>query len=477
LLQAYNTLETRHSRPALFVYPVVAACIAVFANCSGVGESPPEVPLGLPAVAVPADNPVTPIKVELGRKIFVDRRLSASGKTACADCHVPDQGFTTTDRSVCVGAGGTSQRRNSPTLLNVAYSAKLYHDGRENSLENQVWGPLLGRDEMNNPSTGDVVVKIRNLADYEGQFEAAFAGRGPSADTIADALASFERTLVSGNSRFDRWRYARDAEAMNASERRGFELFTGKAGCSACHLIGEKFALFTDQRFHNTGIGWAHSQRTVPQPPAPATNAQRNTLPSPHKSPETDEGRYEVTRDPADRWAYRTPSLRNIAVTWPYMHDGSIATLDEVIEFYDKGGIDNPGKDERLRPLGLTSWEKSALVSFLYTLTGDNVTLLGRSTKNYPLVSRQEQEIGRTAVAVRPPRTEQASCYFLGAVGAGAAAADLGGSAGLAPAAGAAAGGEAAGSACWPGGVGAGGIGQSTATGVTVTPLAFWSLI
>jgi cytochrome c peroxidase len=335
----------------------------VFAGCSPPGAAP----LGLPPLPVPADNPLTPAKAELGRKIFLDRRLSPDS-LACADCHIPGQAYTVNGEPTCVGADGRKQRRNSPTLLNVAYFQRLYHDGRETSLESQVWGPLLAADEMNNPTAAHVVERIRGLPDYDGLFEAAFAGQAADIRTVSQALASFERTLLSGNSRFDRWRYGRNPEAVSAMERRGFELFTGKAGCAQCHTVGEKFALFTDQGFHNTGIGWARS-----------TGGSQGAEGAP-SSRERDEGRFEVTGDPAHRWAYRTPSLRNVAITPPYMHDGSLATLREVVEFYDQGGIDHPGKDSRLKPLGLTDWEKSALRAFLETLTGEDVDALAQAS-------------------------------------------------------------------------------------------------
>jgi cytochrome c peroxidase len=276
-----------------------------------------------------------------------------------------------------IGIEGRSGRRNSPTLYNVAYVEQLFHDGREFSLENQVWGPLVASNEMANPSIGYVVEKIKILPDYKGRFELVFDGHGPDMLRIGQALAAYQRSLLSANSRFDRWYYGHEVSALNAQERAGFALFTGRARCVACHIVGERHALFTDQLFHNTGVGFANSMdlpRThrVQLAPDVFVNVDDNALAA-FEPKQADVGRYEVTLDPADLWAYRTPTLRNVALTAPYMHDGSLATLEEVVAFYDRGGIENPQKDPLLLPLGLSQLEKDALVAFLRTLVGDSV--------------------------------------------------------------------------------------------------------
>jgi len=337
-------------------------------------------PLGLPAVPLPPDNPLTQAKIELGRTLFMDRRLSHNNTLSCAMCHVPEQGFTSNELGTAVGIEGQSIRRNSPTIYNVAYVEQLFHDGREFSLENQAWGPLLASNEMANPSIGYVIEKIKVLPEYAARFEKAFDGRGPDVLSVGQALAAYQRTLVSGNSRFDRWHYGREQNALSADEQAGFVLFTGKAGCATCHVVGDKSALFTDNRFHNTGIGYAHSmglpkKHRVQLAPGVFVEVENKALASFEPS-QPDVGRYEVTLDPADSWAYRTPTLRNIALTAPYMHDGSLATLEAVVEFYDRGGIDNPQKDPLLRPLGLAPTEKKALTAFLGSLLGDNVQKL-----------------------------------------------------------------------------------------------------
>ncbi len=352
--------------------------------------APPTATLGLPALEVPADNPVTAQKVALGRKLFFDRRLSPNGTMSCAMCHVPEQGFTAHELATSVGIGGRSVRRNAPTVLNVAWQERLFHDGREFSLENQVWGPLLAPNEMGNPSIGYVIERIGGLEDYRGLFEAVFDGKGASAERIGQAIASYERTLVAGDSRFDRWHYGSEAQALNDEEKRGFELFSGKARCTACHKVGEHDALFTDHGFHNTGIGWRRAfdspERTrIELAPGVHAELERKTVESFSELPAKDAGRYEITRDPKDRWAYKTPSLRNVALTAPYMHDGSLPTLEAVIDFYDRGGIDNPGRSALLAPLSLTADERGVLLAFLKSLTGSGIEALVAEARETPI--------------------------------------------------------------------------------------------
>lgn len=339
-------------------------------------------PLGLPPVPVPRDNPITETKVALGRKLFYDRRLSLNDTFSCAMCHIPEQGFTSNEMATAVGVEGRSVRRNAPTIYNSAYLTRLFHDGREYSLEQQVWGPLLASNEMANPAVGSVIEKIGRLPDYRGLFEAAFDGRGPSMETLGMALASYQRTLVSGASAFDRWRYDNEPGAIPEDARRGFELFTGKARCAACHLVGEDAALFTDNLLHNTGIGWRESMgpdqetRKVQVAPGVVLDVPGSVIASVSERPANDLGLYEVTQDPADRWKYRTPSLRNIALTAPYMHNGSLGSLRSVVAFYNGGGVPNEVLDPLIAPLGLTDAEIEDLVAFLESLTGDNVDRL-----------------------------------------------------------------------------------------------------
>ncbi len=331
-------------------------------------------PLGLPQVPVPADNPLTEAKVALGRMLFYDRRLSLNNTMSCAMCHIPDQGFTNNALAAPAGIEGRSVRRNAPSLYNVAYQEHLFHDGRETVLETQVWSPLLAPNEMGAPSVGWVLDKVRRLPDYQGLFEHAF-GHPAGMATIGQAIASYERTLISGNTPFDRWYYGRDNTALGREAQRGFKLFSGKARCGTCHALGSDHALFTDQELHNTGIGWQRSMHTRAAEAAvaiaPGLNVAKHLLEAVSEPPGNDLGRYEVTQDPADRWRYKTPSLRNVALTAPYMHDGSFATLADVVAYYNRGGYAAPDRD--IEPLGLSTMEQNDVVVFLKSLTGDNV--------------------------------------------------------------------------------------------------------
>jgi cytochrome c peroxidase len=336
--------------------------------------------LGLPPINVPADNPLTKEKVRLGRKLFFDRRLSLNQTLSCAMCHVPEQGFTHNEIATAVGLEGRTVRRNSPTMYNVGYQEKLFHDGRDDRLEHQIWQPLLARNEMANPSVSVVINKLRRLPDYAMLFEAAFDGAPAGIATIGKAIASYERTLISGNSPFDQWHFGEDENAVSEKVQRGFNVFSGKGRCSTCHLVESDHALFTDNELHNTGVGYRRSMQQVAAEPqrillAPGIfiDVDPNAVRDSAEKPPADLGYYEITQDPRDRWKYRTPMLRNIALTAPYMHDGSLTTLESVVEFYAKGGIENELRDPLIQPLNLTGQDKSDLVEFLKSLTGDSV--------------------------------------------------------------------------------------------------------
>lgn len=343
-------------------------------------------PLGLPDMEHPDDNPLTAKKVALGRKLFMDRRLSHNNTISCGMCHVPEEGFTSNQIATAVGIEGRSHRRNSPTMFNVGYFKTLFHDGREFTLEDQVIAPMVAFNEMNNPSVGYAIEKIRNAEDYKGLFEEVFGG-SVTLERLTKAIAAYERTLVSGNSRFDQWYYGGDKQVLSEEEIAGFEVFKGKGGCVACHIVNDKAALFTDQLFHNTGIGWARNNKVIKKEyegdtfpvqlaPGVIVHVKHDQLDDASEEPQNDVGRFEVTENPEDSWKYKTPSLRNLVVTAPYMHDGSMSTLEDVVDFYNKGGDENPSKSPLLRPLALSAQEKSALVAFLRTLTGDNIKQL-----------------------------------------------------------------------------------------------------
>ena len=348
-------------------------------------------PLGLPSVPARVDNPITPAKIELGRLLFFDRRLSHNNTISCAMCHVPEQGFSSNEMATAVGIEGRTVRRNSPTIYNVAYLERLFHDGRETTLEQQVWGPLLAQNEMGNPSVGQVVDQVSAVPQYREMFARAFNDRQVSMETIGMALASYERALVSANSAFDRWYYGKNSDAMSEEQKAGFKLFSGKAGCSGCHQVNKQHALFSDNQLHNTGIGYQRSMAQKPQQasvliaPGEQITIQSDSVAESSEPVASDLGLYEITENPADRWKYRTPTLRNIALTAPYMHDGSISTLAEIIEFYNQGGIDNELRDPLVRPLNLSKEEASQLLAFLNALTGDNVDKLVSDAFTIPI--------------------------------------------------------------------------------------------
>ncbi len=336
-------------------------------------------PLGLPELPTPEDNPLTAEKIALGKKLFFDRRLSLNNTISCAMCHIPEQGFSSNELKTPVGFEGRTVRRNAPTLYNVAYMQRLFHDARETSLEHQVWQPLLASNEMAMPSIGATIEKIKRLTDYQGLFERAFDGRQADMLTIGQAIAGYERTLVSADAPFDRWYFGKQKDAISARAKQGFRLFTGKARCVTCHTIEKEHALFTDNKLHNTGIGWYEAMRTtsadkkIQVAPGVFVPFRQALVDQVGHAPIGDLGLYEITQDPDDRWRYRTPGLRNLTLTAPYMHDGSLDTLEEVVAFYNHGGFANETLDPLIKPLGLSQDEQDALVTFLETLTGANV--------------------------------------------------------------------------------------------------------
>jgi cytochrome c peroxidase len=305
-------------------------------------------PLGLPPVPVPADNPPTAETIALGKTLFFSTALSVDGTLSCSSCHNPATAFVD-GRKVSIGVHVRKGTRNAPTVLNAAYHPLQFWDGRAEGLEGQASGPMFNSVEMGHTLEG-VEQSCSRDSNLCALFEQAFGPGPPTMEKITKAIASFERTLVSGNSPFDRFFYGGAQDALSASAKRGFDVFRSadKGNCAVCHTVGEKFALFTDQTFHNLGAGL---------------------------SPEgeiTDLGRYSHTRREGDQGSFRTPSLRNVARTAPYMHDGSLKTLKDVVDFYVGGGSSNPYLDKLIKPLThLTRQERADLVAFLESLNGE----------------------------------------------------------------------------------------------------------
>jgi cytochrome c peroxidase len=305
----------------------------------------PSPPLGLPAVPVPADNPVTPETVALGRKLFYDKRLSLNDSISCSSCHNPNLHFT--DRLAhSIGVGGKTGVRNAPTLLNAAYDPSQFWDGRAPSLEEQVGGPMANSIEMNQPHEV-TVAKLNADPKVRREFQEAFGPGDVTLGKIEQAIASFERTLVSGDSPFDQYEYGGNRKALSPAAIRGLKVFEDpkKGNCASCHLIDAHYALFTDGLFHNIGVG---------------VDDQGNLR---------DMGRYSETKRNADKGAFKTPSLRNVALTPPYMHDGSLKTLKDVVDYYAGHGNSNPNLDPAISAITLSGQDRQDLIAFLESLS------------------------------------------------------------------------------------------------------------
>jgi cytochrome c peroxidase len=334
---------------------LASGCLAAAAPVTGADIGP------LPAVTVPADNPMTPEKVELGRLLFFDRRLSGDGSLACVSCHLPQHGWTT-DTPQSPAYPTNQERRNSPTLIGVAYTQPLIWDGRAPNLEKQALGPIRNPLHMNQ-NVDLLVQKLNGIPGYVQRFRKVF-GTAVTPEGIAKALASFERTIVSRDAPFDRYMEG-DESAMSEAAVRGMRLFRGKAGCVACHNGPN----FSDNGFHNLGVpAPAFIQDRLVQA-AIRFDAERMGVKD-YWNVKEDLGRYLVTKDEKDKGAFKTPTLRNVVETGPYMHNGAFATLEEVIDFYDRGGGSSPEKSALVHPLRLSADEKHDLLAFLHALSG-----------------------------------------------------------------------------------------------------------
>ena len=314
-------------------------------------DAPSVIPHSLPPMAVPLDNPMTLEKAELGRHLFYEPRLSSDQRVSCSSCHLQERAFSDAPHQISVGVGGLQGQRNTPTLVNVGYRRFLFWDGRAATLEDQALAVLVSPIEMNADTQ---LVHGLMRSQYRAQWLAAFGDTVVTMRRIAQALATFERTIVSANSRYDRFRRG-DSAALSALERKGFDLyFSDRTMCSSCHGGHD----FTDDAFHNIGLFHHYFDR----------------------------GRYEVTRDPYDEGKFKTPTLRNIALTAPYMASGDnergpLLTLEAVVQHYNEGGTPFHSKDKRLRRLALSDYEQQALVAFMRTLTDSTVLTNRRFAK------------------------------------------------------------------------------------------------
>jgi cytochrome c peroxidase len=314
----------------------------------------PTPPLGIDKSWSDLAEPPTPERVRLGRWLYYDTRLSADNTVACVTCHKPENAFSETT-PVSTGIRGQKGGRKAPTFINAAWALMphMFWDGRAASLEEQALGPIANPIEMGNTHEG-MIESLKKVGGYSKYFQEAFGSPEITKERVADAIAGYERTRMSGNSPYDRWK-AGDESAVNEQVKLGDKLFFDKAGCNQCHLGYN----FTDTLFHNLGVGWD-----------PATKELK------------DQGRFMVTKDENDLGAFKTPTIREATKRAPYMHDGSVATLREVVELYNRGGEANPHLDPKIKPLGLTEEEKAALVAMMESLAGEGY--MDSAPKTFP---------------------------------------------------------------------------------------------
>ncbi len=322
----------------------VASVLVLCCSLSHAADSEPlKTPKGLAPLKTPENNPLAEAKIELGKQLYFDPRLSIDNTVSCATCHDPAKGWSNGER-FATGVRGQKGGRSAPTIINSAYQTFQFWDGRALHLEGQALGPIQNPIEMD-LKLDALCEKLNKIPGYKKQFQAVF-GSDANPDAIAKAIASFERTVLSGDAPYDRFK-AGDTKALSEVGQRGMKVFFGKGHCSACH----QGANFTDGAFHNVGVGI--------------------------DDPQPDQGRQAETRLVGDRGSFKTPTLREIARTAPYMHDGRLKTLEEVVDYYDKGGTPNAQLDEEIYVLKLTSQEKSDLVTFLKE---------GLASESYPLI-------------------------------------------------------------------------------------------
>ena len=321
------------------IVPAFSFCLLFAADAPRKQAATVKTPLGLLPLVWPADNPYSPEKVELGRYLYFDPRLSADSSVSCASCHSPKYAFTD-GAAVSTGIRGQKGGRSAPTVINRAYSLAQFWDGRAPTLEAQALGPMINPIEMGNGDHFSVVDRLKGIAGYREMFQKAFGSEEITIQKAGMAIATFERTVLSGNSAYDRYK-AGQKNAMTASQIRGMGVYFDKAKCDQCH----EGINFTTNMYANVGVG--------------------------ADKPEPDVGRFAVTKDPKDWGAFKTPTLRDIERTAPYMHDGSLKTLEEVVDHYDKGGVKNRNLDAKMKPLNLADQEKKDLVAFLKALNGE----------------------------------------------------------------------------------------------------------
>jgi len=338
-------------------------------------------PLGLPPVPVPKNNPITPDKVKLGDKLFHDKRFSADGTVSCSTCHDVKKAFTDSPLKVSQGIKKLNGTRNAPTVVNAAYMHSQFWDGREPDLEGQSAGPFVNPVEMGLPNHEPILKIVRTDPEYKKMFKQVFnkSGQGIKMRHVKQAIATFERTIISGNSPFDRYYFGSDKGAMSKSAVRGLTVFLEQGRCVSCHTISQTHALFTDSRFHNLGIGFERINKDVTELASAYSKAKKKGIDVDVEvltNRNTSElGRFVVSTEARDMGSFKTPTLRNVAKTAPYMHDGSLETLEDVVKFYNNGGRVKESdpvfafQSGGIRSLDLDDDQIEDLVVFLEALT------------------------------------------------------------------------------------------------------------
>lgn len=365
------------------------------------------VPVEVIRATVPADNPQTEEKVALGEKLFFDGRLSVDGTVACSTCHDPALAFTD-GRAVSIGVRGRTGQRNSPTILNALYNKAQFWDGRAKTLEEQAALPIINPSEMGQPSLDAAVAQIAGLPEYEQAFRRVF-GRPISGSDLVRAIASYERTQFSFDSPFDHF-IAGDKAAISASAKRGWDLFNTKARCNKCHALSEDKrdpTFFIDKEFHNIGIGILRHNVVALACKAEQEIDSGKTIDVDQAAIQSETsvvGRFLVTKKEQDIASFKTPGLRNVLITAPYFHDGSLATLWDVVDHYNHGdGVKDPWLDEDMQPLALSESEIDDVVAFLATLTSKQYQELGaKELMRQRAISRISRPERNTARAFGP---------------------------------------------------------------------------
>ncbi len=367
-------------RKTVFVVLLGAGLLTAAGVLSDAGQEQ-STPLGLPQVPIPEDNPQTPEKIALGEKLYNETRFSTTGEVGCFTCHDQKKAFTDTPLKVSEGIEKKTGTRNSPTVINSAYLTTQFWDGRSPDLEDQALQPFINPVEHGLVDYEPILAIVRTDPEYTEAFKEVFGKSGEEITMreVVLAIASFERTVISGDSPFDRYYFGGDEDALTEQQKRGFDLYRNEGRCVSCHIIEQTQAIFTDNRFHNIGVGINGIQGDVPEL-APAfleadlsrSEVDVEVLTDPRTS---ELGRFAISHSFDDIGSFKTPTLRNVAVTPPYMHDGSIETLKDVLIHYNNGGVTDVGDRVNdflsggIRPLDLDEDQIDDLVAFMEALT------------------------------------------------------------------------------------------------------------